>query len=133
MCAPTVSQYAGIAALKQSTEDDFAIVNAMVEEYDARRRFMLKRFEQMGLTCFEPKGAFYLLPYVGDLGVNGEQFSLLLLKHEKVALVPGNAFGNFGENYVRISYAYSMKTLVNATDKIESFIKKMKNNQIERS
>jgi aminotransferase len=132
MCAPTMSQYAGIAALKQSEEDNFAIVNTMVDEYDERRRFMLKRFAQMGLTCFEPKGAFYLFPYVGDLGVNGEQFSMLLLQHEKVALVPGNAFGSFGEDYVRISYAYSMKTLVNATDKMESFIKKLKNNQIER-
>lgn len=132
MCAPTMSQYAGLAALKQSQEDDFAVVNSMVDEYDARRRFMLKRFTQMGLTCFEPKGAFYLFPYVGDLGVDGEEFSMLLLQHEKVALVPGNAFGDFGKDYVRISYAYSMKTLVNATDKMESFIKKLKNNQIER-
>lgn len=132
MCAPTVSQYAGLAALRQSAEDGFATVDTMVEEYDARRRFMLKRFEQMGLTCFEPKGAFYLFPYVGDLGLNGEQFSLLLLKNEKVALVPGNAFGAFGENYVRISYAYSMKNLINATDKMEAFIKKLKNNMINR-
>lgn len=130
MCAPTTSQYAGIAALRQSQEDDFATINQMVEEYDGRRRFLLRRFKQMGLSCFEPKGAFYLFPYVGDLGLNGEQFSLLLLKYEKIALVPGNAFGDFGEDYVRISYAYSMKTLIKAADKIEAFIKKVKNNQI---
>lgn len=132
MCAPTVSQYAGIMALRQSKEDDYATVSAMREEYDERRRFMLKRFEQMGLTCFEPKGAFYLFPYVGNLGLDGEEFSLLLLKYEKVALVPGNAFGEFGNEYVRISYAYSMKTLKNAADKMEEFINKLKNNQIER-
>lgn len=132
MCASTISQYAGIEALKQSKEDNFAMVEAMREEYDERRRFMLKRFQQMGLSCYEPKGAFYLFPFVGDLGLDGEQFSMLLLKNEKVALVPGTAFGEFGKNYVRISYAYSMKALITATDKMEVFIKKLKNNQIER-
>ena len=132
MCASTVSQYAALTALRQSAEDEYAVVDAMAAEYDARRRFMLKRFAEMGLKCCEPKGAFYLFPYVGDLGLNGEEFSLLLLKNEKVAVVPGNAFGEFGDKHVRISYAYSTKTLIDAADRMENFIHKLKNNQIAR-
>jgi aminotransferase len=131
MCAPTISQYSAITALEQSFEDNFSMIEDMREEYDERRRYLLNRFNKMGLTCFEPNGAFYIFPYVGDLGIDGEQFSMLLLENEKVAVVPGNAFGDFGKYYIRISYAYSMKNLILATDKIEAFINKIKNNEIK--
>lgn len=122
MCAPTLSQYAGIAALKQSFEDGFEAVKEMRDAYDKRRRFMVRALSKAGLRCFEPKGAFYIFPCVGHLGVDGEAFSLGLLEKEKVVVVPGNAFGNSGKNYVRISYAYSMQKLITATDRIRKFI-----------
>lgn len=123
MCAPTPSQYAGIAALAQSLEDDFASVSEMRDAYDQRRRFMVNSLREAGLTCFEPKGAFYLFPGVGHLGVSGEKFALDLLDKEKVVVVPGIAFGESGENFVRISYAYSMPKLITATQRISKYIK----------
>ena len=88
---------------------------------------MLKTFNDMGLKCFEPKGSFYIFPCVKDTGMDGEQFATALLESEKVAVVPGSAFGEFGKYYVRCSYAYSMKNLVEATARIERFVKKLIN------
>ncbi|MDD3946681.1 MAG: aminotransferase class I/II-fold pyridoxal phosphate-dependent enzyme [Clostridia bacterium] len=122
MCAPTMSQYAGIAALKQSLEDGFATICEMRDSYDKRRRYMVKALREIGLTCFEPKGAFYLFPYVGHLGVDGEAFAMGLLEKEKIVVVPGSAFGESGRDYVRISYAYSMQKLVTATEKIHKYL-----------
>lgn len=123
MCAPTPSQYAGIAAIAQSLEDGFASVSEMRDAYDKRRRFMVNSLREAGLTCFEPKGAFYVFPGVGHLGISGERFALDLLEKEKVVVVPGSAFGESGENFVRISYAYSMPKLITATQRISKYIK----------
>jgi aminotransferase len=94
----------------------------MRAEYDRRRRFMVNSFNEMGLKCFEPKGAFYVFPCVESTGLNGEEFALKLLEEKKVAVVPGNAFGEFGEHFIRCSYAYSMKNLIIALDKIKEFV-----------
>ncbi|MCQ2387121.1 MAG: aminotransferase class I/II-fold pyridoxal phosphate-dependent enzyme [Clostridia bacterium] len=126
ICAPIFSQYAALTGLVEGKKDDYAIVEEMRQEYDARRRYMLKAFKNMGLKCFEPKGSFYLFPCVKNLGLNGEQFAIKLLNEKKVAVVPGSAFGDFGKDYVRISYAYSMENLVNASKKIAEFIKELK-------
>ncbi len=128
MCASTNSQYAALSALKGGFEDDFAEIKAMVDEYDMRRRFLVKRLNGMGLTCFEPKGAFYVFPCVKCTGMNGEEFANKLLQESKVAVVPGNAFGESGKDFVRISYAYSLSSLKKAMDKIEEFVKKYKKN-----
>ncbi|MDE6472130.1 MAG: aminotransferase class I/II-fold pyridoxal phosphate-dependent enzyme [Clostridia bacterium] len=128
MCAPTNSQYAALAALKGGFEDNFAEIKAMVDEYDMRRRFLVRRLNEMGLTCFEPKGAFYVFPCVRSLGMNGEEFANTLLKEGKVAVVPGGAFGESGKDFVRISYAYSLTSLKKAMDKIEEFVSKHRKN-----
>lgn len=122
MCAPTASQYAAIAALEEGLEDGFASVAAMREEYDKRRRYLLARLNEMGLKCFEPKGAFYVFPSVKSTGLDGDEFSLKLLEKEKVAVVPGSAFGSSGKDFVRISYAYSIKALDEALNRIEKFL-----------
>lgn len=120
MCAPTTSQYAAIEALKNGDDDVFQ----MRQEYNRRRRFLLSRFKEMGLKCFEPFGAFYVFPSIKEFGLSSEDFATQLLKEEKVAVVPGNAFGESGEGFVRISYAYSMENLKEALDRLERFVNK---------
>ena len=127
ICAPSFSQYGALAGLKQCREDGFKCVREMCEEYDSRRKYVYKRLTEAGLTCFEPKGAFYIFPCVKNTGMTGAEFALKLLEKEKIAVVPGDAFGEFGKYYVRISYAYSMKNLVVAMDKIEKFVNGLKN------
>lgn len=126
ICAPIFSQYAAIAGLTQGKLDDYSVLEEMRAEYDKRRRFMLNAFREMGLSCFEPKGSFYLFPSVESLGMTGEEFAIKLLNAKKVAVVPGNAFGEFGKYYVRCSYAYSMKNLIKATELIAEFVEQVK-------
>ncbi len=126
ICAPIFSQYASLAALTKGKADGYATVKEMLAEYDKRRKFMHKTFTEMGLECFEPKGAFYIFPSVESLGLTGEQFATQLLESKKVAVVPGDAFGEFGKYYIRCSYAYSMKSLIEATNKIGEFVKELK-------
>ena len=118
MCAPTTSQYAAVEALRNGDED----VAQMKEEYDGRRRYLLHRFKEMGLECFEPYGAFYMFPSIRKFGMTSEEFATKLLEAEKVAVVPGPAFGASGEGFVRISYAYSLDDLKKALERIEKFI-----------
>ena len=127
ICAPIFSQYAALEGLKQGKIDGFKSVMNMRAEYDKRRKFMYKTFNDMGLKCFEPKGCFYIFPCVKDTGLTGEEFATKLLDSKKVAVVPGNAFGEFGKYYVRCSYAYSMKNLIEATERIAEFVKQLKN------
>ena len=126
MCAPSVSQYAVLEGLRCCEEEDFSIVKDMKEEYDRRRKFMISTFNDMGLECFEAKGAFYVFPSVKSTGLDGEEFAKRLLEEKKVAVVPGNAFGEMGKDFIRCSYAYSMKDLITATDKIREFINELK-------
>ena len=119
MCAPTTSQYAAVDALKNGDED----VAHMREEYNGRRRFLMHRFKEMGLSCFEPYGAFYIFPSIQEFGMTSDEFATKLLEQEKVAVVPGTAFGACGEGFVRISYAYSLENLKKALDRIEHFIR----------
>lgn len=127
ICAPIFSQYAALAALEKGKADDYSTVKEMLAEYDKRRKFMHKTFIEMGLECFEPKGAFYIFPSVKSLGMTGEEFATALLESKKVAVVPGDAFGDFGKYYVRCSYAYSMKNLMEATRRIAEFVAEIKN------
>ncbi|MBR1392013.1 MAG: aminotransferase class I/II-fold pyridoxal phosphate-dependent enzyme [Lachnospiraceae bacterium] len=120
MCAPTTSQYAAVAALRSGDED----VENMRQEYNGRRRYLLHRFREMGLECFEPFGAFYMFPCIKEFGMTSEEFATELLNAEKVAVVPGTAFGDCGEGFLRISYAYSLNSLKEAMDRIERFITK---------
>ncbi len=122
ICAPIFSQYAALEGLKKAKLDGFASVNQMREEYDKRRKFMYNSFLNMGLSCFEPQGAFYIFPCVKSTGMTGEEFATKLLDSEQVAVVPGDAFGEFGKYYIRCSYAYSMKNLIKAVEKISKFI-----------
>ena len=126
ICAPIFSQYAALAALKIGRGDGFSAVNEMREEYDKRRRFMLGAFKRMGLDCFEPKGSFYVFPCVKSTGLNGEEFATRLLSEKSVAVVPGSAFGEFGKDYIRCSYAYSMDALKTAVGKIAEFVSGLK-------
>lgn len=119
MCAPTTSQYAAVEALRSCDNE----VNAMRNEYNERRRYLLHRFNSMGLPCFEPKGAFYMFPCIKSTGMTSEEFATKLLNAKKVAVVPGTAFGDCGEGFLRISYAYSMENLKLALDRIEEFLK----------
>lgn len=123
MCAPTASQYAAIAALEQGFEDGFAAVREMRQQYDIRRRYLVNEFNAMGLTCFEPQGAFYVFPSVEKTGLTGEEFAEKLLDAKGVAVVPGDAFGAGGTYFVRVSYAYSMKSLTKAIGLIKEFVK----------
>ncbi len=118
MCAPTTSQYAAVEALKHGDEE----VERMRESYDQRRRFLVHTFRKMGLDCFEPYGAFYVFPCIKSLGMTSDEFAEELLRAEKVAVVPGTAFGNCGEGFLRISYAYSLEELKEATDRIARFV-----------
>jgi len=122
MCAPTTSQYAAIEALKNGDDD----VKQMRQAYNQRRRYLLNAFKQMKLDCFEPFGAFYVFPCIKEFGMTSEEFATKFLEEEKVALVPGNAFGECGEGYLRISYAYSLETLKIATERLERFVKKLR-------
>ena len=118
MCAPTTSQYAAVEALRNGDED----VAMMREEYNGRRRYVLERFKEMGLSCFEPFGAFYAFPCIKDLGMNSDEFATKLLQTKKVAVVPGTAFGACGEGFLRISYAYSLDDLRIALDRVAEFV-----------
>lgn len=126
ICAPIFSQYAALAGLVNGKKNGFSDIKEMCDEYDKRRKFMHKTFTDMGLECFEPKGSFYIFPCVKNTGMTGEQFATELLEKQKVAVVPGDAFGEFGKYYVRCSYAYSMKNLVEATDRIAKFVESIK-------
>lgn len=121
MCAPTTSQYAAVIALRDGDE----AVAKMRESYNQRRRYVLSRLNDMGLTCFEPEGAFYVFPSIKRFGIRSEEFATRLLMEEKVAVVPGTAFGNSGEGYLRISYAYSINQLKEALGRIENFVKRL--------
>jgi aminotransferase len=122
MCAPTTSQYAAVEALRNGDED----VDMMREAYNQRRRFLVHTFNKMGLKCFEPFGAFYVFPSIKSLGMSSDEFAVKLLEAEKVAVVPGTAFGDSGEGFLRISYAYSLEELKEATSRIERFVKKLR-------
>ena len=122
MCAPTTSQYAAVEALKNGDED----VAAMREAYDQRRRFLVNAFKEMKLECFEPFGAFYVFPCIREFGMTSDEFATRLLKEEKVAVVPGTAFGSCGEGFLRISYAYSLENIKLALGRINSFIERLR-------
>ena len=126
LCAPTASQYAALEGLKDGFTDGFSAVEYMCAEYDRRRRFMVDFFNGCGLPCFEPRGAFYAYPSVEGTGMTGEQFANELLREEKVAVVPGGAFGEAGSFHVRCSYATSMASLDEATMRIARFVRKRK-------
>ena len=120
MCAPTMSQWAAIEALENGRPE----VEKMVAEYNRRREVIVGGFRKMGLSCFEPKGAFYCFPRISDLGMSSDDFCTKLLESEKVAVVPGSAFGASGEGFVRCSYAYSVEAIEEALRRIERFIQK---------
>ena len=122
MCSPFISQNAAVEALSSCDKE----VKKMVEEYDTRRRFLVKELNRIGLECFNPEGAFYVFPCIKSTGLSSEQFCERLLDEENVACVPGNAFGECGEGFIRISYAYSLKHLTEAINRIESFVNKIK-------
>ena len=126
MCAPTASQFAGLKALEEGFTDGFKAVEEMHEQYDMRRRYMVKELNKLGLECFEPKGAFYVFPKVSSLGMSGEEFANALLQSKKVAVVPGVAFGDNGYEFIRISYAYSMDSLRKAMKRIAEFVSDVK-------
>ena len=124
MCAPTVSQYAGLEALtNERREDELSI---MREAYDERRRVMVDGFRAMGLDCFEPQGAFYVFPSIQSTGLSSEEFCEKLLYERRTAVVPGTAFGESGEGFIRCSYAYSIKSIRIALERIEGFLKTLK-------
>lgn len=122
MCAPTTSQYAAVEALRNGDED----VRRMRESYDERRRFVLFTLKEMRLPCFEPEGAFYVFPCIREFGMTSDEFATNLLKEEKVAIVPGTAFGNCGEGYLRISYAYSIESLKKALKRLENYVRRLR-------
>jgi len=121
MCAPTTSQYAAVQALRHCDED----IERMREEYDMRRRFIVNRLNGMGLSCFEPEGAFYVFPSIARSKLSSDEFCKRLLMEKKVAVIPGNAFGASGEGFVRISYSYSMAHLTEALQRIGSFLEEL--------
>ena len=123
MCAPTISQYAAVEALKNGDKD----VEEMRQAYNQRRRFLMDSFKKMGLDCFEPFGAFYVFPCIKEFGMTSEEFATKFLQEEKVAIVPGTAFGDCGEGFLRISYAYSLENLKEAIGRLERFITKLRN------
>ena len=121
MCAPTNSQFAAVEAMRNCDAE----VSKMVEAYNQRRRYLLNAFEQMGIECFEPFGAFYVFPSIKKFGMTSEEFCTKLLQEEKLAVVPGTAFGACGEGYVRISYAYSIENLKVGLERIKNFINRI--------
>lgn len=122
MCAPTTSQYAAIEAIRNGDED----IKEMRTAYNQRRRYLLHAFQEMGLECFEPFGAFYVFPCIKEFGMTSEEFAERFLAEEKVAVVPGTAFGDCGEGYLRISYAYSLENLKLAIGKLADFVEKLR-------
>lgn len=122
MCAPTTSQYAAVEALRNGDED----IKMMREAYNQRRRYLMNAFQEMGLECFEPYGAFYVFPCIKEFGMTSDEFANRFLQEEKVAVVPGTAFGDSGEGFLRISYAYSLEQLKVAMEKLERFITKLR-------
>ena len=122
MCAPTTSQYAAVEALRNCDRD----VEQMRESYNQRRRFLMNEFRKMGLQCFEPYGAFYAFPSIQEFGMTSEEFATRLLQEEKVAVVPGTAFGDCGEGFIRISYAYSLADLKEAIGRLEKFVRRLR-------
>ena len=122
MCAPTTSQYAAVEALKNGDDD----VKTMREEYNRRRRFLMNAFREMELECFEPYGAFYVFPCIKEFGMTSEEFATRFLEEEHVAAVPGNAFGDSGEGYLRISYAYSLDNLKIAMERLKRFVERLR-------
>ena len=122
MCAPTTSQYAAVEALKKGDEE----VEKMRKSYNQRRRFLMNAFKEMGLECFEPHGAFYVFPCIKEFNMSSEEFATRLLMEEKVAVVPGTAFGNCGEGFLRISYAYSIENLKEAISRIQKFVERLR-------
>ena len=121
MCAPTNSQYAAIEALRNGEDD----VLKMKEAYDERRRFLIHSFKEMGIDCFTHYGAFYVFPNIKKFGLSSDEFATRLLKEERVVVVPGTAFGDSGEGFLRISYAYSIEDLKCALERIKKFINKL--------
>ena len=121
MCAPTTSQYAAVSALQNGDKD----VEQMREAYNQRRRYLVHALREMGMECFEPFGAFYVFPSIKKFGMTSEEFASRLLQEEKVAVVPGTAFGDCGEGFLRISYAYSLEDLKKALERLERFVKKL--------
>ena len=122
MCAPTTSQYSAVEALKKGDED----VKLMCESYNQRRRFLMNAFKEMGLKCFEPYGAFYVFPCIKEFGMTSEEFATKFLEEEHVAVVPGTAFGDSGEGFLRISYAYSIENLKKAMTCLKRFVEKLR-------
>jgi aminotransferase len=125
MCAPTTSQYAAVAALRDGDED----VAQMCESYNQRRRFLMHAFKEMGLPCFEPFGAFYVFPCIKEFGMTSDEFATRFLQEYKVAVVPGTAFGDSGEGFLRISYAYSIDNLKVAIGRLAEFVEKLRKEQ----
>lgn len=122
MCAPTTSQYAGIKALRDGDGD----IEYMRDEYNRRRRLILSGLREIGFSCFEPEGAFYVFPSVREFGLTSDEFCEKLLYEEHTAIVPGSAFGESGEGFARISYAYSVEHINKALEKLDNFVRKIK-------
>ena len=127
MCAPTTSQYAAVEAMKNGDED----VAEMREQYNQRRRYLMNAFKEMGLPCFEPYGAFYVFPCIAEFGMSSDEFATRFLEEEKVAVVPGTAFGDCGEGFLRISYAYSLENLKVAIGRLADFVGRLKKEKQE--
>ena len=125
MCAPTTSQYAAVEAMRNGDAD----VQEMKTEYNIRRQYLLKRFGEMGVDCFEALGAFYVFPCIKEFGMSSEDFATSMLKSKKVCVVPGTAFGNCGEGFLRISYAYSMENLKIAMDRFQEYVNELRENK----
>jgi aminotransferase len=125
MCAPTTSQYAAVEAMRNGDED----VAKMREAYNQRRRYLMHAFKEMNLDCFEPYGAFYVFPCIKEFGMTSEEFATRFLEEEKVAVVPGTAFGDCGEGFLRISYAYSLENLKVALNRMAHFVDRLRQEQ----
>ena len=123
MCAPTTSQYAAVEALRNGDDD----VRLMRGAYNQRRRFLMNAFKEMNLPCFEPYGAFYVFPCIKEFGMTSEEFATRFLEEERVAAVPGSAFGESGEGFLRISYAYSIENLKEAMTRLARFVNQLRN------
>lgn len=121
MCAPTTSQYAAVEALKNGDED----IARMKKEYNERRKYLMRAFAELGMDCFEPYGAFYIFPCIKRFGMSSDEFANRLLQEEKIAIVPGTAFGDSGEGYLRVSYAYSLEDLQKAISRIRRFVDRL--------
>jgi len=128
MCAPTVSQYAAVEALRNGDED----VKMMRQSYNQRRRFLVNAFKEMNIECFEPFGAFYVFPCIKEFGMTSEEFATRFLQEEKVAAIPGTAFGLSGEGHLRISYAYSIESLKKAMERFKNFVERLRSEKLSK-